>query len=260
MPGEDARKSGGEGRISLYIGFLAIGLVVGILSGIAIGTFVSPSAQTLSPGPQNVLTPEEAGEKAVDFIANYAVPPGIEVTLVNVTEVETENLYKVVVILSTLETSETRELYITKEGKLLFLSGIDLSKFAIGDFIVSGDTLCTEDGKPIIYFFGEDNCGFCKWEHPIIENVTAKFTGYISFHDNMNELDRDREIFNKYSPDNSIPTIVVGCTYYRVGAGTRVGEEQEEKILTALICTLTDNKPEDVCTDPEIKALINQIE
>ena len=238
---------------------MAIGLVVGILLGIAIGAFVSPSAQTLSSSTQNVLTPEEAGEKAVDFIANYAVPPGIEVTLVNVTEVETKNLYKVVVNLSTLETSETRELYIAQEGKLLFLGGIDLSKFAIGNFIVSGDALCTEDETPIIYFFGGDNCGFCKWEHQIIENVTAKFTGYISFHDNMNELDTDREIFDKYSPDNSIPTIVVGCTYYRVGAGVKIGEDQEEKVLTALICTLTNNKPEDVCTNPEIKALIDQI-
>ena len=47
--------------------------------------------------------------------------------------------------------------------------------------------------------------------------------------------------------------------HYRVGAGVTIGEDQEVKVLTALICNLTDNKPEEVCTNPEIEALINQI-
>jgi len=258
MSDQDTKKSGEEGTPSIW--FLALGLIVGILLGIGLGVFVFPSAQPHSSSAPNFLTPEEAGEKAIAFITSYAVPSGVEVTLVNITEVETGNLYKGTVNLSLQGETETRDFYITKAGKLLFLSGIELSKFTIGNFMVSGDAVCTEDGKVIIYFFGNDNCVFCKWEHPIIENVTSKFDGYLSFHDNMNNLETDSEIFAKYSPDKSVPALVLGCKYYRVGAGTKLGEEQEEKVLTALMCSLTHNKPEEVCTDPEIAALITQIE
>ena len=89
-------------------------------------------------------------------------------------------------------------------------------------------------------------------------NVTAKFEGFISFHDNIGST-ADQEIFDKYST-GYIPTLVLGCKYYRVGAGKNMGEDQEAKVLTALICKLTGNKPEEVCNDPEIEALINQIE
>jgi thiol-disulfide isomerase/thioredoxin len=259
MSDQDARKSG-RNEVTRYIGFLAIGLGVGILLGIVLGVSIYPSAQPLSSSAPNILTPEEAGEKAIEFIANYAVSSGVAVTLVNITEMETGTLYKGVVNLSFGGQTETRDFYITGEGKLLFLGGIELSKFTIGNFMVGGDAICTEDGKVIVYFFGSDTCGFCKWEHTIIANVTSKFDGYISFHDNMNNLDHDSEIFATYSPDRSIPTIVLGCTYYRVGASVTIGADQEEKVLTALICSLTQNKPEEVCNNPEIEALITQIE
>jgi hypothetical protein len=53
--------------------------------------------------------------------------------------------------------------------------------------------------------------------------------------------------------------LVLGCKYYRVGSGTSMGEDQEAKVLTALICDLTGNKPVDICTDPEIEEWINKI-
>jgi len=128
----------------------------------------------------------------------------------------------------------------------------------IGNFIVSTDEICEEDEKTIIYFFGSTGCPACEWEHPIVANVTAKFEGFISFHDNIDST-ADQEIFAKYS-DGYIPTLVLGCKYYRVGSGTSLGEDQEAKVLTALICDLTDNNPVDICTDSEIEELINKIE
>jgi len=266
--------------------FLALGVIIGLLMGIAVGGFVLvPPTQTQCTPPSstapNVLTPEEAGEKTIDFITNYAVPPGVEVSLINVTEMESANLYKVETDISSQGASETRDMYITKDGELLFPVALDIEEFesvvelqkeqeekrareqqqgpTIGNFVVSSNALCTEYGKPIIYFFGNDWCGACRWEHPIMYKVTSKFNGYTSVHDNMNNVGADREVFNRYST-GSIPTIILGCQYYRVGAGLRIGEEQEEKVLTALICKLTDNKPEEVCTDPEIEALMNQLE
>jgi hypothetical protein len=133
MAGEDGRKSGDEGVKTFYIGFLALGLIIGIIMGIAVGSFVFPQMQKQTQTPisssPNVLTPEEAGEKTIDFVANYAVPPGIEVTLINVTEVENANLYKVATNLSMLGTSETQEVYITKDGETLFPGAIDIDEF-----------------------------------------------------------------------------------------------------------------------------------
>jgi hypothetical protein len=131
MSGEDARKSVEEGMKTYYIGFLALGLIIGVILGIAVGGFVLPQDQTQSSmsTATNVLTPEEAGEKAVDFVATYLVQPGVAVSLINVTEMENANLYTIAVNLSMLGTSETRELYITKDGELLFPGGIDIEEF-----------------------------------------------------------------------------------------------------------------------------------
>ena len=45
----------------------------------------------------------------------------------------------------------------------------------IGRFLVMDDELCTEDGKPIIYFFGSNSCSYCQWERPVINEVASLF-------------------------------------------------------------------------------------
>ena len=133
MTGEHTRKSDDEGVKTFHIGFLALGVIIGLLLGIAVGGFVLTPAQTQCALPSstasNVLTPEEAGAKTVDFITEYAVPLGVEVSVINVTDVENANLYKVATNLSMLGTSEIQELYITKDGELLFLGAIDIEEF-----------------------------------------------------------------------------------------------------------------------------------
>ena len=284
MTGEDksegAGKSGGAGMKT--IGILAVGLIIGVIIGAVVGAFGVSQTQTQSSIDVNVLAPEEAGKKTTDFIMNYGgLPPDAAVEVINVTEVENANLYKIAVNISAMGMTQTAESYITKDGKLLFPGGVDIEEFkemmeqqkeqeinqtpepeskqetTIGDFMVSGDEICMEDGKPFVYFFGSTGCPACNWEHPVIENVTAMFEGYISFHDNTNST-ADSEIFAKYST-GSIPTLVLGCKYYRVGTGASMGEDQEAKVLTALICDLTGNEPVDVCSNPEIVELINKI-
>lgn len=76
----------------------------------------------------------------------------------------------------------------------------------------------------------------------------------------MNDLGTDGEIFDKYSTGGEPILLVLGCKYYRAEAGINIGEDQEAKVLTALICNLTCNKPLEVCTEPEIEELINSIE
>ena len=277
MSGEDksegAGKPGEAGMKTGYIGILAVGLMIGIVIGVAVGAFVFPQAQDFSAA--NTLTADKAGEKVAAFINNNLVQPGTEVTLGEIKE--ESGLYNV----TTSYMENQIPVYITKDGEIIFLQGlgwVQIEEFeeqkkqrenqtqeqeskqetTIGEFIVSGDEICKEDEKPIIYFFGSTGCPACEWEHPVVANVTAKFEGYISFHDNVDST-ADQEIFAKYS-DGYIPTLVLGCKYYRVGSGTSLGEDQEAKVLTALICDLTDNNPVDICTDPEIGELINKIE
>lgn len=280
MPGED--KSEGTGMKT--IGLLAIGLIAGIIIGVLVGAFALPQTQSQTSGISRAteLKPEEIENTVIGFLTDYVVAPGIDVEMINTTEVEGANLYKVAVNVSAMDRSQVATSYISKDGKLFFPEGISIDEFkekveqrkeaenrsrvpqqeqqnqtTIGNFIVSEDEICKEEDKPIIYYFGSSGCPSCKWEHPVIVNVTSSFEGYISLHDNM-DSDADRDIFSKYST-GYIPTIVLGCKYYRVGAGASMGEEQESKVLTALICDLTGNKPVDVCSDPEIEALVAQL-
>lgn len=208
----------------------------------------------------NVMSAQEAAQKAIDYINKNLLSGGMTASLVNVAE---ENgLYKFRLKIENQEYNS----YVTKNGRLLFVQeAIDLEKkmekvvnkgTTIGNFSISEDEICKEDGKPIVYFFGSEGCPHCRWEHPIIEEVAKKFEGYISFHNNMNDSEKDSEVFSKYST-GGIPTLVLGCKYYRVGSGETAGKEAETKNLTAIFCKLTNNQPENICSS--VKDLVEQI-
>ena len=232
-----------------------------IIAGLLIaGAFVYVNQGKVSEKAPEGLSPQQAAEKAINYINQNLLQGGATASLINV--IEENGIYKF-----RLKIGENEyDSYVTKNGKLLFIEGIDLEKPlkkvekpkgepTIGDFLVSEDEICKEDGKPIVYFFGSKGCPHCRWEHPIVEKVAKNFQGYISFHNNM-DSQADMDVFKKYST-GGIPTLVLGCKYYRVGSGERAGEEMESKILTALICKLTENKLVDICN--EVQDLISQI-
>lgn len=109
----------------------------------------------------------------------------------------------------------------------------------LGNMKMKDVDICYENGKPLVYFFGSNSCGYCQWEHPIVEKVAEAFGDSISFHNNMDN-NADREVFNEYS-GGPIPTAVYGCKYYQIGAGSSLGEQMEEDILTAYMCVITGN-------------------
>ena len=238
-------------------------IVIAILvAGVSIaGTFFYV---TKTKTPQaNLLSPQEAAQKALNYINENLIEKGVVTSLVDV--VEENGLYKF-----RLKVGEQEFVsYVTKDGKILFPEeGIDLEKAVtvqpetqeektptIGNFLVGKEEICKENEKPIIYFFGSQSCSHCKWEHPIVEKVAKSFEGYISFHNDM-DANADTDIFGKYST-GGIPTLVFGCKYYRVGSGEGEGEELESKNLTAIICKLTGNQPSSICN--LFQDLINQI-
>lgn len=212
-------------------------------------------------GIESSITSQEASNRAITFVNKNLVAPNTTATFASVSEVS--KLYNVTI--SYLNVSAS--VYVTKDGSYIFLSQpLDIKEIlpppitpeeTIGNFLIDKSTeICKEDGKPIIYFFGSNNCPHCKWEHPIIVNVTGSFEDKISYHENI-DTQTDSNIFSRYSPNGYIPILVLGCKYFRIGSGESLGEAQEAKVLTALICKLTDNKPLNVCYI--VEDLINQI-
>jgi len=212
-------------------------------------------------GIESSVTSQEAANRAMAFINKNLVSPNTTASFVSVNEVS--KLYNVTI--SYL--NNTVAVYVTKDGSYIFLSQpLDIKEIlpppvtpeeTIGNFLVDKSSeICQENGKLIVYFFGSNNCPHCKWEHPIFVNVTNEFKDEISYHENI-DTETDVDVLSRYSPNGYIPTIVIGCKYFRVGSGENLGEAQETKVLTALICKLTGNKPLSVCY--AVEDLINQI-
>ena len=196
----------------------------------------------------NLISESKAREIGLAYINESLLPVGIEaVSSGEVTE--EKGLYKFKIEVA----DEEFFAYISKDGEILFPQGINVEKAekeaeeaeARGNFQVSEDELCLEDGKLTIYFFSSETCPHCSWEKPIIEKVVEKFGDYVSFHNNIG-IGEDMEIFEKYST-GGVPTLVLGCKYFRVGSGENLGEEKEEEVLTSLICELTGNQPSNIC-------------
>lgn len=123
---------------------------------------------------------------------------------------------------------------------LAFRTQISIALFGpgTGNFIETGDDVCTEGGKPIVYFFGSEACPHCRWEKPIIRGVIDELEDYVSYHENIDN-NEDREILARYS-SHGVPFIVIGCRYVQSGAGESIGESREALVLKSLICELVD--------------------
>ena len=233
-------------------------IIAGLLiAGVLVYTNSSKSPEELLQEGE-VLSLQQVAENVINYV-NQNILRG-EVTDSLVSSMEENGLYKIILNIQGQEI----ETYASRNGKFFFPEGINITEaepvvaetgYTIGNFSVSNDEICKENEKPIVYFFGSKSCPYCTWEHPIMEKVAAKFGDNIAFHNNM-DIDADMNVFSKYST-GGIPTLVFGCKYYRIGAGTQGAEEEEEKNLTALICNLTGNKPDNICS--EVQDLINQI-
>ncbi|KPJ71632.1 hypothetical protein AMJ50_01350 [Parcubacteria bacterium DG_74_3] len=248
-------------KLKTYLIPLTI-LFVSLVIAVALFFVNQKEAQGPASESTGILSSQQVAQMAIDYINQNLLTQGLIASLVDVKE---ENgVYKIHLKIG----EEEYDSYVTKDGKILFPEGYDLEGasetqpesqeeqvYTIGNFLVSKDETCKENEKPAIYFFGSEGCPHCQWEHPIVEDVTGKFEEQISFHNNM-DSGEDMDIFKKYS-SGGIPTLVLGCKYSRVGSGARLGEEGEEEVLTALICSLTGGQPADICN--EVRSLIDQI-
>lgn len=207
-------------------------------------------------------SPKKAADKAIEYINKNLMAAGTTAKLVSVDKEQIGNLRKI-----TLEVSGNKfGSYVSIDGRYLFASEpFDMNKATDttattdttgtvestgtqldGGFNEAKDTeVCTENEKPIVYFFGSSSCPHCKWEEPILKSVIDQFGDTISYHENI-DSETDSDVFSKYST-GGVPTLVIGCKYYRVGSGESAGEESEKTSLKKIICLATGNQPASIC-------------
>ena len=203
---------------------------------------------------------DKAAAKAVEYINKYLLAEGAIASLSSVDKEAIGNLRKI-----TLDVSGTKfASYVSIDGKYLFAqepfdlnknpNGTDSSTGTVentgaeieGGFSEAKDTeICTENEKPIIYLFSSANCPHCSWEKPILQSVVDQFGDAVSYHENT-DTEKDYDVFSKYS-NGSVPTLVIGCKYYRIGSGEAAGEASEKESLKKVICMVTGNQPASVC-------------
>lgn len=207
------------------------------------------------------LSADAATEKVLSFLNDNLLQEGQEAEAVET--LDENGVFKVKFSVA----GEEVEWMVSKDGKILFPQMIDIEEYlseieqresgtTLGRFSKTNDEVCLEDGKPIVYFFGSESCPHCQWEHPVVQEVAAKFANQISFHDNM-DTQNDSDVFMEYSKDGYVPATLIGCKYFRVGSGENDGKEADVANLTALICDLTGGQPGEVCG--EVQELINNI-
>lgn len=246
---------------NLIIGVLLVAVVVLAYLQFAPGAAVSGQ-----------MSAKAATDNGLTFINENVLKTSPDKAQLSGQPVEEAGLYKFNVKVGAQEVP----LYISRDGNLLFMQppanikeitakanatgapdqgAKPTGTATVGDFTATTDEVCLENGKPLVYFFGSEGCPHCRWEKPVLEKVMQNFNGLVAFHENVDNQ-KDTDVFSKYS-QGGIPTLVLGCKYFREGSGEGAGEAQEAKDLTALLCKLTDGQPADLCGG--VADLINQI-
>ncbi len=144
----------------IYSTALLIVIVIA-MSGIQMtGMFTAPDGAT----PEAQISPQDAGQKAVDFINNNLVQPGTIVALDSVTEMS--GIYNVI----TLYMENEIPVYITKDGRYLVVPGMDVIDM---DNFVKPETQEPEEPEP-----QPSETGIPKSDRPVFNAFVMSFCSY----------------------------------------------------------------------------------
>lgn len=96
-------------------------------------------------------------------------------------------------------------------------------------------SICSEDGKPVVYLFSTTWCPHCEWISDTFDATVKKYIDedkIVAYHweldINDNTLTDNAEtqvpndhlaVYQEFNPQGSIPTFVFGCKYFRIGNG-----------------------------------------
>ena len=83
------------------------------------------------------------------------------------------------------------------------------------------DTICKENGKPIIRYFSTSWCPHCQYINPVFDSVVAEYGNKLDVRHYVIDLntpsDAEMAEFHKFSPNGNIPAFSFGCEYYKIG-------------------------------------------
>ena len=229
----------------VFIGSLAV--IVALFAFIIRGDFASRD--------NNIVSPEVASSQVISFINENYTRGAIAIELIET--VKESGIYKITLNIG----GDQIDVFTTLDGKMLFLEGVNMEnriifERTIGRFTKTDEEVCLENGKPIVYYFGRSECPFCIWQQPVITSAMEQFEGYVVFKDHT-DTEEDMEVFTRYS-EGGVPLIVIGCNYFRLGAGGSEGDEESDmNNISALTCKLTGGQPQEVCVG--LEGVIEQI-
>ncbi len=113
---------------------------------------------------------------------------------------------------------------------------------AEGGFFKYNNIPVFNGSKLVVWFFGVPNCYECEWQRPIIEYAAQQFENVeLRVYDNPQNqtiTQEDIGILFKHSPEGTMPTIIIGDVYSRVGESLSLGETEEAEYITSMICDI----------------------
>ncbi len=106
-------------------------------------------------------------------------------------------------------------------------------------------TICTEGGKPIIRLYSTSICPHCQWVSPTINGVMNEYVAegkIVAHHFDVDTGDdqitktkepfvpkAEADVFLKFNPQQSVPTYVFGCKYWRIGNAFEVQNKPDDE-------------------------------
>lgn len=208
-------------------------------------------------------SPQKVGENTINFINQNLLGGETSAGLKSIEKSDIKGLYNIKLDIQ----GQVYDSFVSSDGKYLFVDGpIDMSSDMSGvnnqeslpEMLEKESTdveggfkeiveldVCMESDKPIVYYFGSASCPYCEWEKPLITEVVAQFGDAIDYRLRYDGTE-DVDVLLKYGY-GSVPAVIAGCKYYRIGAGQQLGEEGEKEVLRAVICRATGGVPSSIC-------------
>jgi len=137
-------------------GFAAVAILF-----FAVGFFAAGAgANTTGMAVSKVMTGNDAGAKAVDYINKYLLQAGYNANLVNVNE--SNGIYAIEINITGSTGSTIYPSYVTKDGGLLFVSSVDLTQTPEAETETPAETTTTvqKTDKPNVKMFVMSYCPF----------------------------------------------------------------------------------------------------
>ena len=135
--------------------------------------------------------------------------------------------------------------------------GLSPPQSKIKTFRKTSDSICEENGKPIIRMFSTTWCPHCGWIKETFDETMEKYVAegkIVAYHWQLdtgddtltgeaeaNVPESELAIFKKYSPRLGVPTFVFGCQYVRIGnayeleGNLRAEKEEFEAVIEELV-------------------------